>query len=559
MLTPLNIVVKFLRLHKSGSLVIFLLAILAGIAQSIAAASLLPLTIFLGLDLSSDNRIMRLFHSVLDFVHVPLSLLVALSLIVIAIVVSAFLNFFARLISARVAALLVRRFRTDLIESLLNAKFSAFNKIKTGALVNSIVSEASKSAVGYMDAVNFFSSLVQCIVLVSVTLLISLPFGLTGIIVGALIVTLFLRWNLRAYCLGQDNLKKTQDISESIADGMRNIKPLKAMARENCYGTLLLKETRILEKQQIQLFLVTAIPQTVREPIVALALVFIVYFMITQNQISTENVIPLVVLLQRFAQQFGAAHSGYQTMRKMEPYLDTLLVRTSGLKKSIEEESGNKEIRSFKTIEFKDVSFAYQGHSVLHKKNLTINAGELTVLMGPSGAGKTTILDLLCRLYTPDEGQILVDGKDLREYSLTSWRGILGYMPQDPMLLHDSIRNNITLNDPMISDQQVEDSLRRVGLDHLLRRDNVGIDATLGEGGRALSGGQGQRLALARALIMQPLALILDEPTSALDQESEVNFLERLLELRNSGLTIIAVSHKPALWQFADKAIQIPA
>jgi len=180
----------------------------------------------------------------------------------------------------------------------------------------------------------------------------------------------------------------------------------------------------------------------------------------------------------------------------------------------------------------------------------------LTASVGPSGEGKTTVVDLLTGLLRPQQGEEGIDDIHLAEGDLKKWRKMIGYVPQETLLLHDSILINVTLGDPELGEKEVEYALRAAGAWEFVLEMPQGIHSTVGERGGLLSGGQRQRIAIARALVHKPKLLILDEPTSALDPESEAAICETLSQL-GGGITILAISHQPTIMNVADRAYNL--
>lgn len=173
-------------------------------------------------------------------------------------------------------------------------------------------------------------------------------------------------------------------------------------------------------------------------------------------------------------------------------------------------------------------------------------------LMGESGCGKSTILQLMLRLYDPDEGRVLIDGIDLKEIDLEWLRDKLGYVGQEPVLFAGSIIENMRLYAPNASDQDIEAALKNAEIYDFVHKElKKGLDSYVGVGGKMISGGQKQRLAIARALLKKPQILILDEATSALDKRNELKILENLRKLPYSVRTI-AVSHRIQVSLLAD-------
>jgi ATP-binding cassette, subfamily C, bacterial len=209
-------------------------------------------------------------------------------------------------------------------------------------------------------------------------------------------------------------------------------------------------------------------------------------------------------------------------------------------------------------LELSDVRYFHTGSERAGARalNFRIAAGEMVGLSGPSGAGKTTLADLLVGLYPPQAGTILVDGKPLEGAILSRWREALSYVSQDPFLFHDSIRRNLLWARPDVSEEDMWQALEFADTDRLVRALPGGFDAVVGERGTLFSGGERQRIALARALIRKPTFLLLDEATSAIDLTSERRILERLRELPNRP-AVLVIAHRSESLALCDRVIEI--
>jgi ATP-binding cassette subfamily B protein len=195
-------------------------------------------------------------------------------------------------------------------------------------------------------------------------------------------------------------------------------------------------------------------------------------------------------------------------------------------------------------ITLEEVTFAYDpGEPVLREVSLTVSPGETLALVGPTGAGKSTIAKLVARFYDPQKGRVLVDGHDVRDVALSSLRRQLVVVPQEPFIFAGSIRDNIAFSRPEATDEEVMEAAVAVGLDELLARLPDGLEAPVFERGSSLSSGERQLLALARAFLAQPRVLVLDEATSSLDLRSEA-LIERALDNLLSGRTAVLIAHR---------------
>jgi ABC-type bacteriocin/lantibiotic exporter with double-glycine peptidase domain len=230
------------------------------------------------------------------------------------------------------------------------------------------------------------------------------------------------------------------------------------------------------------------------------------------------------------------------------------------IKKDQDTKSNNhtkNKVSNFEEIVFNDVNFQYEENkSVLKNLSFSIPSRQTTVVMGSSGAGKSTIIDLLLGLYKPSKGTISLDKVDLNDINLDSWRSKIGYVGQDVFLFNSSIEENIRIANPDTSLEELREATNKVGLDKFIMELPNGYSTEVGDRGVMLSGGQRQRISIARALIKKPEILILDEATSALDDDTASDLNQNIFSLM-SGKTVFVVSHKKDVLRYADKVLSI--
>jgi ATP-binding cassette subfamily C protein len=203
-------------------------------------------------------------------------------------------------------------------------------------------------------------------------------------------------------------------------------------------------------------------------------------------------------------------------------------------------------------IRFNKVSFSYDGNSLVIKDlDITIKAGQTTAIIGPSGAGKTTIADLLMGLIVPNEGSILIDEKEFGPERTRAWREQIGYVPQDTFLFNDTVKANLLWAKPVANEEEINRSLRLAAAGEFVNGLPKGLDTILGDRGVLVSGGERQRIALARALLRKPSLLILDEATSSLDSENEIK-IQKAIEELHGQMTILVISHRLSTIRGAD-------
>lgn len=209
-----------------------------------------------------------------------------------------------------------------------------------------------------------------------------------------------------------------------------------------------------------------------------------------------------------------------------------------------------------KSVEFKNVSFAYQDANVLKNINFTLSKGKTIALVGPSGGGKSTLADLVPRFYDPSAGEILLDGKNLKRFDLKDLRGLMGIVTQESILFNDTVFNNIAFGVEGATKEQVLEAAKIANAHEFIQNMEDGYQTSIGERGSKLSGGQRQRISIARAVLKNPPILILDEATSALDSESEHLVQEALTKLMSNRTTLV-IAHRLSTIQHADEILVI--
>lgn len=256
-------------------------------------------------------------------------------------------------------------------------------------------------------------------------------------------------------------------------------------------------------------------------------------------------------LLQPLKQLSQAPTTAQSSLASAERIFEVLDVPSE-----LQQDTGRRgEVRFEREIAFENVSFAYEAEPVLQDVTFTAVKGQVIALVGPSGAGKTTLADLIPRFYEPVSGRITIDGVDTREIRLGALRSIMGIVSQDTVLFNDTVTNNIAYGAAgRFTQAQIEGAARAANADQFIRALPEGYDALLGERGLRLSGGQRQRIAIARALLHDPPILILDEATSALDTESE-RLVQEALDRLLRGRTVFVIAHRLSTVAHADQIL----
>ncbi|MBC8436483.1 MAG: ABC transporter ATP-binding protein [Candidatus Omnitrophica bacterium] len=224
---------------------------------------------------------------------------------------------------------------------------------------------------------------------------------------------------------------------------------------------------------------------------------------------------------------------------------------------SVQEGFGAAELRAFhKEIVFEGVWFSYARQQILKDINLTVKKGSMLAIVGPSGTGKTTLVDLIPRFYDPQRGRILIDGIDIKKVSLKSLRRQIGIVTQETILFNDSIKANIAYGTPDVSQAAIEEAAVQAHAHDFIKQLSSGYDTVIGDRGMKLSGGERQRIAIARALLKNPPILLLDEATSQLDTEAE-RIVQDALDKLIQGRTVFVIAHRLSTVKGAHRIVVI--
>ncbi|HEX3012548.1 MAG TPA: ATP-binding cassette domain-containing protein, partial [Syntrophomonadaceae bacterium] len=295
----------------------------------------------------------------------------------------------------------------------------------------------------------------------------------------------------------------------------------------------------------ISIFFYFAVSYLRVEPVAMLVIIFIF-----------ARLWPLFSSFQNNLQNIYVVMPAYTSLKHLEQELNE---HKENIKKKIGEKSD--KLRLDKAIRFENISFSYQESSqsfALQNIKFDIPAYSITALVGKSGAGKSTLVDLLLGLLKPGAGIIRVDDTVLDSSTMPEWRKVISYVPQDPFLLNDTIRENLLRFNPGAKEQDVWEALEMSAAREFISQLPQGLDTVIGDRGVRLSGGERQRIVLARALIRKPQLLVLDEATSALDMENEFK-IQQAIESMRGRLTIIIIAHRLATIHNADKIIVVDA
>lgn len=544
----------FFSFKGANPWIVVLCLLFASIAQGFGIASLVPLIAMVSNGDHASSLAGRTVVETLQSIGMPPTLEVLLLVVVLAVVLKAALTVLAMVYVARAVANVGNTLREDLIAALLKARWAYFTSKPTGILVNGVGLESTMSGLLYLMISRSISNAIQTVINLCVAFAVSWQLASISVLAGGVVVLSMHTFVRMADKAGRRNIKRSRELVTRLSDAIIGIKPLKAMAREDEFGRLFTRKIEQIRSAVRWEMISKNLLNNLQEPLLMIMMAAGFYILISYAAMPIATVVVMGVLLQRTVQALGRVQSQYQEAIATESAYRSVRQMTEEAEQAREPVFGNTAPSLDVGCSFHNVRFSFGETPIINNLNLRIPARKLTLVVGASGTGKTTLTDLLLGFYRPERGEILIDGVPLSEIDLRAWRRSIGYVPQELVLLHDTILANITLGDPAIGEERALEALRIAGAAEFIARLPEGLATEVGEKGARFSGGQRQRIALARAIVHRPKLLILDEVTSALDAETELEICENIKAISRS-ITVLAISHRQPWIDIADEVL----
>jgi ATP-binding cassette, subfamily C, bacterial len=563
----MSLMLNFFRAYPRRTLLMLLALLLSGVAEGIGLSALLPLLnialgpeatgMIPGVPAGGESEFEQRVLGFLSSLGIAPTLGNMLWIIAGGVALKCLFLLAAQRQVGFTAAQVGTDLRLKLLRTVLRSKWEYFLHQPAGKLTNALASESSRSSNAFIHGATSITYLIQALIYGGVAFALSWRASLVAIVAGVIVIGLshfLVRITRKA---GRKQTRLMTSLMTNLTDTLQSVKPLKAMSREHLADQVLANDTNQLNKALRRQVLSAAVLDSAQELMFTSFICLGVYVAIEKYGMGLSTVMVLVVGLGRAFSFFGKVQKQYQKLSQEESAYWALLKAIDEAENYREDLDGGDTPTFAERISFNTVQFNYDDrHPVFKSLSLDIHAGALTTLVGPSGSGKTTIIDLTIGLLQPQHGNVLIDGKPLGDIDIRQWRNMIGYVPQDTGLLHDSILHNVTLGDPQLSTEQAERALRAAGAWGFVDELPQGMETIVGERGGKLSGGQRQRIVIARALVNEPRLLILDEATSALDKDSE-EVVRQTMESLKGQLSILAISHNRAMVQAADYVYQL--
>ncbi|EAD0597801.1 ABC transporter ATP-binding protein [Listeria monocytogenes] len=451
--------------------------------------------------------------------------------------------------------------RRDLFSHLQKQPFGFYDNQKTGKLMSRMTTDLFEiGEVAHHGPEDIFISIMSLFGAFFLMLNINVKLAISTFILVPILTVLIVYFNKRMTKVTTGIFKDLGNFNAGVENAISGVRVVQAFANEPHEKGRFRVLNQAYRQSKLMFYKVMGLSFSFNYFLMRLislfALLFGAYFTIN-GEISYGEFVGFILLTNVFIRPIEKINNviesypkGFAGFKRFLEVMDT--------EPAIQDEKDAKPAKSFRgDIAYNHVSFEYSdGKNVLNHINLSIKAGETVAFVGPSGAGKTTICNLLPRFYDVSAGEITIDGENIKRFTLPSLRAQIGVVQQDVFLFSGTVRENIAYGKLDASDEEIEHVVKLAHLSKVVEEMPDGLDTIIGERGVKLSGGQKQRLAIARMFLKNPPILILDEATSALDTETE-QVIQASLEELAEGRTTLIIAHRLATIKHADRIIVV--
>jgi subfamily B ATP-binding cassette protein MsbA len=497
-----------------------------------------------------------------------------LTALLIVFIIRAFTSFFSEYAFQKVGLSTVRDLRNELYERIIHQSHRFFAERSTGEMVSRVVSDADAIQAAVSTRMgDLFQESITLIGLIIYVFVSNTELAIISFFVAPLLVLPVVHFGRRLRGTTHRSQERMADIATLLEETIRGVRIVKAFTMERFEIGRFREATRRHLVQNLKAQKIQALTSPVMELLAGVSMVALFYY--AQRRIATHTL--TLGQLMSFLGALAMMYSPIKKLNKVNLSVNTALsaaervFRMLDIENEVKEKEGAGSLQGVGAgIRYEHISFAYrtrpgattnvdtdareEGVTVLRDIDLTVSPGEIVALVGGSGAGKSSLVNLLPRFYDVTDGRITIDGQDVRDVSLHSLRSLMGFVTQEVILFNDTVRNNIAYGRADADEQRVIDAAKAANAHEFIAALPNGYDTLIGESGVTLSGGQRQRLAIARALFKDPPILVLDEATSALDTESE-RLVQQALNNLMHGRTTLVIAHRLSTVRSAHKIV----
>ncbi len=552
---------RLLREHQPWKLVlIFLFTLLQGVMSGFSIVLLIPLLQLLSIGGEGEPGGIALFiQNLADKAGLSLTLGSILLIYMVLLTLSALLQYWKSILDARYQQTFIYGLRRRLFRKIIMTDWQLLNSRSKTNHLQVLTKEVPNLANYYYFYLQLLTTLIMTAAYISYALIISGRFTLIIVAVGIVLFLFLRKFLFKAFRFGEGYVSSYNRLLKYIDDFWQTVKIAKVHSSEDFYYDRFDEASTSLLDMEYRMQRNWSLPQLIQRLAGLLVLVGVVWFGYRSGTVPMASFVILILLFSRIFPQFIALNTDINMIVSNVASVRLVLQLDDELPDQREKVPGDySPVALNSEIRMEDVGFSYpDGKKLFDGFSAEIRANTITGIVGQSGRGKTTLIDLLAGLQKPDSGRIMIDGRLLNDDLLPGWKAGLGYLPQDPFFIDGTLRENLLWDSRgSISDEEIWDVLAQVNATHLVKRFRKELDAFIVNYQFAFSGGECQRLALARVLLRKPSLLLLDEATSSLDQENEAVIMEVLEHLKEK-VTIVFVTHRDSVSRWFDSTISL--
>lgn len=524
-----------------------------GLTEGITLVLLIPLLQLAGVSVEGSlSSLSTRLSSVFNAAHVTPTLATVLVLYVILTILQASLVRTRSLADTIAVQRYTLSLRERLYSAIAHARWLVVSRIRSSDFTYALTTAIDQVDNGANNILFLIATAVVVLVYAAVALRVSASMTVIVLAASAFLLLMERTRMILGKSRGETVATSTAALFATASEQLGALKTAKSYGHEERHLSLFVDIGRQVNKARLGLTRAFASLRWQTTIASVLALSVILYLAVEVFHLPTAAILLLLFIFSRLVPRIVTLQQTTQEILSVVPALDAIEKLIGECEQAPERSSvAQRRISLERGIQLVDVSFSYTGSTPhLRSISITIPAGKTSAIVGSSGAGKSTIADLLLGLITPDKGSVTVDGVLLDQSHLASWREQIGYVAQDTFLFNDTVRFNLDWAQPGASEREMKSALASAAADFVLKLPN-GLDTVIGERGVRLSGGERQRLSLARALLRHPRVLVLDEATSSLDSENEERIFQAIQHL-HGAMTIVIITHRLSTIRGAD-------
>ncbi|MDD3472727.1 MAG: ABC transporter ATP-binding protein [Syntrophaceae bacterium] len=532
-----------------------------GLTQGIGLLMLIPFLQLIGIGDAAPEGIVAVIGKAWHYTGLPLNLPVVLGVYVGIVSIYAVIQQWSTILNSKLSHAFTRKLRDDLFRSMARVQWLNFIQIRGSDINHVMTSNLTTIDNATYGLFALISTIFVVIVHIGIAMMLSFPLSCVAIVSSGLLLLVLRPLNRRSYELGEEWRQTMAGLFSVLMDHLTGMKVARSFGAENRHINSFCSLSRNLERQANRFAGILSSTGMYYQigGVVVVAIFFFVGLQILKIPVS--NLLIMLFLFASLVPMFSWMQRTWQGTLNMLPAYKAVMEMQSKFDAAQEPQVDDHvhAIELQRCVEFRDVSFRYNKEDqnyVLSDLKLFIRARETTAILGPSGGGKSTFADLLIGLLVPDKGHVLIDGSPLEGSMLHAWRKSVGYVPQESLLFHETLRENMLWASPGSSEQEIWNALEMASAADFVRKLPEGLMTVVGDRGVKLSGGQRQRIALARALLRKPTLLLLDEATSNLDSANEMRIIQAMQELRGK-MTVVFISHRKSVVECSDRIVVI--